>query len=90
MLDKKLFEDFFGNDIERGKLVLFEYAAFEKYFLANKDIYRSAYGCINYYPYQYFDEISHHHIQLQLSFRVCKYLIPIFYYLPPYYYLITN
>ena len=36
------------------KLVLFEYETFEKYFLANKDIYRSAYGCVNYYPYQYF------------------------------------
>ena len=55
VLDKKLFEDFFGNDIERGKLVLFEYETFEKHFLANKDIYRSVYGCINYYPYQYFE-----------------------------------
>lgn len=53
-LDKRLFEDFFGDDIEKGRLVLFEYAAFEKYFLANKDVYRSKYGCINYYPYQYF------------------------------------
>jgi hypothetical protein len=54
VLDKKLFKDFFGRNLGVGRLVLFEYKTFIEYFLKNKDKYRSAYGCINYYPYQYF------------------------------------
>lgn len=53
-IDKRLFEDFFDNDLEKGYIVLFEYKSFIEYFLANKDEYRSVYGCINYLPYKNF------------------------------------
>ncbi len=55
-LDERLFEDFFDNDLENGCLVLFEYESFVEYFLANKDEYRAAYGCIRYLPYRYFKD----------------------------------
>ena len=47
-LDKRIFSDFFGDDLGKGKLVLFEYESFLKSFIAHKDKYRSAYGCVNY------------------------------------------
>lgn len=55
-LDNRLFKDFFDNELESGRLVLFEYESFLTHFLANKDEYRSAYGCINYIPYRYFKD----------------------------------
>ena len=55
-LDKRLFEDFFEEDLKNGCLVLFEYESFLRYFLYNKDKYRSAYGCIHYLPYQLFED----------------------------------
>lgn len=53
-LDKRIFSDFFGDDLGKGKLVLFEYESFLKSFIAHKDKYRSAYGCVNYLEYKYF------------------------------------
>lgn len=55
-LDKRIFSDFFGNDLEKGRLVFFEYETFLKSFIEHKDKYRSAYGHINYLEYKYFKD----------------------------------